>query len=103
LYGRRREQTVAVHLRDLGVARVEAQRELAGVATVQMCHRDIFSRKPGPVAPGDPVYVTADAIESTVAMIIRARWPLRARAVMAGDRLTQKRLSRSAGSRPYEG
>jgi O-acetyl-ADP-ribose deacetylase (regulator of RNase III) len=58
-------QAIAIHLRDLGVALVEAwRREFAGVASVEISHGDIFSRKSGPVAPRDPIDVTADAIVS---------------------------------------
>jgi O-acetyl-ADP-ribose deacetylase (regulator of RNase III) len=53
-----------LHLRDLAPEMVTAwRREFAGVAC-EISEGDIFSRKDGPIAPGDPIDVTADAIVS---------------------------------------
>jgi O-acetyl-ADP-ribose deacetylase (regulator of RNase III) len=59
------DAAITVHLRDLGKPLVDAwSREFAGVPTVTISCGDIFSSKPGPIAPGDPIDFNADAIVS---------------------------------------
>lgn len=59
------ERVIELHLRDLGMPLVEAwKREFTGVGAVTVSHGDIFSTKPGQVAAGDPIDVTADAVVS---------------------------------------
>jgi O-acetyl-ADP-ribose deacetylase (regulator of RNase III) len=54
-----------IHLRDIGTPLVEAwRREFAGLRSVTTSCGDIFSTKPGPIGPGDPIDVKADAIIS---------------------------------------
>lgn len=57
--------TVAVHLRDLGGELVAAwRRAFAGITSIKISEGDIFSDKAGPVALGDLIDVTADAVVS---------------------------------------
>ncbi len=64
-YNRDMGSTIKLHLRDLGEPLVEAwNREFAGVRTVTTSCGDIFSMEPGPIAPGAPIDVKADAIVS---------------------------------------
>jgi len=57
--------SIAIHLRDLGEALVDAwHREFKGVPEVTVSHGDIFPNQTGPVAPGDPIDIKADAIVS---------------------------------------
>jgi O-acetyl-ADP-ribose deacetylase (regulator of RNase III) len=56
---------ITIHLRDLGEPLVIAwQTEFADVPSVRVSQGDIFSGKAGPIAPGDPIDVRADAIVS---------------------------------------
>jgi hypothetical protein len=56
---------IRVHLRDLGEPLVEAwRRAFAGVDGVTVSRGDIFSTRPGPIAPDAPLDVKADAIVS---------------------------------------
>jgi O-acetyl-ADP-ribose deacetylase (regulator of RNase III) len=58
-------KAIAIHLRDLGAELVDAwRREFDGIASVTVSLGDIFSRKPGPIGPGDPIDVKADAVIS---------------------------------------
>lgn len=60
-----RAMTIELHLRDLGVPLIDAwRRAFAGVVAVQISQGDIFSTRPGPIAAGAPIDVTADAIVS---------------------------------------
>jgi O-acetyl-ADP-ribose deacetylase (regulator of RNase III) len=54
-----------IHFRDLGKPLVEAwSRAFAGIPSVRVSHGDIFSTKPGRIAPGDRIDNKADAIVS---------------------------------------
>jgi len=56
---------IELHLRDLGAPLVAAwRRAFAGVPSVTISEGDIFSTRPGPIAPGAPIDVTADAVVS---------------------------------------
>jgi O-acetyl-ADP-ribose deacetylase (regulator of RNase III) len=58
-------EEIIIHLRDLGVELIDAwRREFTNIASVQISQGDIFSTKAGPISPGDPIDVTADAIVS---------------------------------------
>lgn len=65
-YTSRMSSGFEIHLRDLGEPLVEAwNREFAGVESVTTSCGDIFSLEPGPVEPGAPIDVKADAIVSS--------------------------------------
>ncbi len=60
-----RNETLVIHLRDLGKPLVDAwNREFAGIPSVHVSCGDIFSTKSGPIAGDDPIDVKADAIVS---------------------------------------
>jgi O-acetyl-ADP-ribose deacetylase (regulator of RNase III) len=57
--------SVEIHLRDLAAPLVEAwRREFAGVVAVTVSCGDLFSSKPGPIGPEDPIDIKADAVVS---------------------------------------
>ena len=58
-------EPIAIHLRDLGEPLVEAwRREFDGIGTVTISCGDIFSERPGPIGPSDPIDIKADAVVS---------------------------------------
>lgn len=56
---------IELRLRDRSAELVAAwRRAFTGVASVEISHGDIFSTRPGPLGPSDPIDITADAIIS---------------------------------------